>query len=199
MALSFEEAVAKKARLFKHFVLVGKFNPYHGKDGRFTTAGGATSFTWRPGASAAHNNAIEREKKRMAEIEEKNKPKGVYACTSVEQVQQMMSDNGWFDESNTNGSNLSGVDLEAAKEIYTAYEQVFDRYPDLQGWFRPVQTENLGANTYANCSLVTGRVTVNRTMYSNSETLAQSYAKDVKSGFHPANTDWRSIVTQYIF
>ena len=198
MALSFEEAAAKKARLFKHFVLIRKFNPYHGKDGRFTNAGGAASFTWKPGASAAHDKAIEREKKRIAEAEEKNKPKGVYACTSVEQVQQMMSDNGWFDESNTNGVNLSGVDLKAAQEIYTAYEQVFERYPDLQGWFKPVQAEALGSNTYANCRLVGGKVTVNKSYYSDTEKLSQRYAEDVKSGWHPANTDWRGIVTHEI-
>lgn len=39
---------------------VAKFNPYHGPDGRFTSAGGASSMTFRPGASRAHDNAIER-------------------------------------------------------------------------------------------------------------------------------------------
>lgn len=41
---------------------VEKFNPYHGPDGRFTSAGGASSVTFRPGASRAHDNAIERER-----------------------------------------------------------------------------------------------------------------------------------------
>ncbi len=45
---------------------IEKFNPYHGADGRFTTAGGARSFTFKPGASSAHNAAIERERKRYA-------------------------------------------------------------------------------------------------------------------------------------
>ena len=39
-----------------------KFNPYHDKRGRFTTANGATSFTYAPGKSKAHDNAIAREK-----------------------------------------------------------------------------------------------------------------------------------------
>lgn len=45
---------------------IEKFNPYHDRLGRFTTGGGASSFTWRPGASAAHDSAIAREKERAS-------------------------------------------------------------------------------------------------------------------------------------
>lgn len=50
----------------EEFLGIEKFNPYHGADGRFTSAGGATSFTYKPGASKAHNAAISREKERSA-------------------------------------------------------------------------------------------------------------------------------------
>lgn len=43
---------------------IKKFNPYHGKDGRFSTSSGAASFTYKPGKSTAHDNAIAREKER---------------------------------------------------------------------------------------------------------------------------------------
>ena len=43
-----------------------KFNPYHDRLGRFSTSGGATSFTYKPGASTAHSKAIEREKAKAA-------------------------------------------------------------------------------------------------------------------------------------
>ena len=46
----------------KDFAEVEKFNPYHGADGRFTSGSGATSFTYKPGASKAHDAAISREK-----------------------------------------------------------------------------------------------------------------------------------------
>lgn len=45
---------------------VEKFNPYHGADGRFTDAGGSASFTYSPGKSKAHDNAIAREQKRQS-------------------------------------------------------------------------------------------------------------------------------------
>lgn len=47
-------------------VEVRKFNPYHDGIGRFTTPGGAVSFTWKPGASADHDRAIQNEKLRAA-------------------------------------------------------------------------------------------------------------------------------------
>ena len=43
---------------------IKKFNPYHDRLGRFSTAGTATSMTYKPGASAAHDKAIAREKER---------------------------------------------------------------------------------------------------------------------------------------
>lgn len=51
-----------------NFEEILKFNPYHGKDGRFASAGMASSFTYAPGKSRAHDLAIERHKERMAAI-----------------------------------------------------------------------------------------------------------------------------------
>lgn len=47
-------------------VEVGKFNPYHDEKGRFATAQRYASFTYSPGKSKAHDNAIAREKERQA-------------------------------------------------------------------------------------------------------------------------------------
>lgn len=56
---------------------VEKYNPYHGKDGRFTTADGATLYTYRtknPLMQSAADKANEREKKRTAAEDEAKKP-----------------------------------------------------------------------------------------------------------------------------
>lgn len=53
--------VTTPKRIAKTFEeIIEKFNPYHGKDGRFTSAngGGAVSFTYAPGKSEAHDKAI---------------------------------------------------------------------------------------------------------------------------------------------
>ena len=47
-------------------VEVEKFNPYHDAKGRFSTADGYASFTYAPGKSKAHDNAIQRAKERAA-------------------------------------------------------------------------------------------------------------------------------------
>lgn len=54
-------------------VEVNKFNPYHDEKGRFATANAATSFTYSPGKSKAHDNAIAREKERQAERDKQAK------------------------------------------------------------------------------------------------------------------------------
>lgn len=48
------------------FTDIFKFNPYHDSRGRFSSADGATSFTYAPGKSKAHDMAIAREKERHA-------------------------------------------------------------------------------------------------------------------------------------
>ena len=62
-------------------VEVVKFNPYHGKDGRFASANGYATFTYAPGKSKAHDLAIQREKDRQAAAgggakQEEKKPQG---------------------------------------------------------------------------------------------------------------------------
>lgn len=47
-------------------VEVEKFNPYHDARGRFSSAGSATSFTYKPGQGKMYDNAIAREKERLA-------------------------------------------------------------------------------------------------------------------------------------
>ena len=51
----------------KSFSDVLKFNPYHDKLGRFASSSSATSFTYKPGASTAHDNAIAREKEKHSQ------------------------------------------------------------------------------------------------------------------------------------
>ena len=64
-------------RIAKTFDEILKFNPYHDNRGRFTTAGGASSFTIRtkdPSKQGLANRAIEREKERDAATATSNKP-----------------------------------------------------------------------------------------------------------------------------
>ena len=53
--------ISSPKRIAKTFdEIIEKFNPYHGKDGRFSSASGGASFTYAPGKSEAHDLAIAR-------------------------------------------------------------------------------------------------------------------------------------------
>lgn len=67
----------KKSEVAKSFSEIIKFNPYHDRLGRFASAGSATSFTYSPGKSKAHDNAIAREKERVASMEKPKQPKAM--------------------------------------------------------------------------------------------------------------------------
>lgn len=60
--LDTKEKEYERVFVAKSFSELMKFNPYHDRLGRFSGADGAASFTYKPGASTAHTNAIEREK-----------------------------------------------------------------------------------------------------------------------------------------
>lgn len=64
-----DNQVGKSAPVAKTFSEVHKFNPYHDARGRFASADSAATFTYKPGASAAHDRAIAREKERHGAAE----------------------------------------------------------------------------------------------------------------------------------
>lgn len=61
-----KQPTTETAKSFDTITEVEKFNPYHDQHGRFAEANSATTFTYAPGKSKAHDNAIAREKERHA-------------------------------------------------------------------------------------------------------------------------------------
>lgn len=117
----------------------------------------------------------------------------IAGCSSVAEVEKWMKDHQWFKDGVV---SLSGCDLESAKGIAEAYEQVFNEFPFLSGNIDGVRALQLGKWTYAQCyTRGGGRVEVNTSKYNDAVALAKSYLSDLKMGFHPAGTDWVSIVT----
>lgn len=116
--------------------------------------------------------------------------------TSIPQMNRWLRNQDWFQP----GSyiSLNGVDLEAARGIAKAYQQVFDRYPQLKGIFSGIKSFNLGSGTYADCNLATGQIRVSNTMYRRLQELERSYARDIRANWHPAGTDWAAILTHEI-
>ena len=121
-------------------------------------------------------------------------------CKTTEEVQNWMNEQDWFrpDSSGTGqfAINLSGVDLESAKGIAEAYQQVMTEFPCLIKNIDAVQAKALDPGTYAQCfTRGGGRVEVSTRMFKNAQAVINQYAKDLAAGFHPAGTDWKSIIT----
>lgn len=62
----YESKFEKALGAAQTFADILKFNPYHDERGRFASANGAASFTYAPGKSKAHDNAIAREKEKQS-------------------------------------------------------------------------------------------------------------------------------------
>lgn len=92
-------------RIAKSFLQILKFNPYHDRLGRFATSGNSASFTYSPGKSKAHDNAIAREKERMATASK-------IISSSSKKVSSILQDNG-----------VSTGKKEAAKEISDYFQR----------------------------------------------------------------------------
>ena len=116
--------------------------------------------------------------------------------TTVDQVNQWLRNQNWF--APYSRVSLNGIDIAAARGIAEAYKQVFDRYPQLKGFFNGVVSFSLGSGTYADCSLSSGTIRVSDSMYRSVTTLRQQYASDIRSNWHPVGTDWSAIVTHEI-
>jgi SPP1 gp7 family putative phage head morphogenesis protein len=121
-------------------------------------------------------------------------------CKTVQDIEKWLKDKNWFrpDSSGTGKFDvqLSGCDLEAAREIARAYEQVITEFPCLKGNIDAVQAKSLSSGTYAQCySLGGGRVEVSTRIFKDAANLKKMYERDVAGGFHCVGTDWTSIVT----
>ncbi len=132
--------------------------------------------------------------------------KTVDECTTVEEVEALMKEQGWFyqttlpDGSPFDGNqllSLQGCDVDTAKAIFKAHENVFNRLPELRGQLNCINARKLSAGTYAQCSYGLGRggISVNTSYFSDVERLTKLYANDLAHGFHPAGTTYGSIVT----
>ena len=91
------EPVEKSAPTAQTFDDVLKFNAYHDAKGRFSTTDAATSFTFAPGKSKAHDLAIQRAKERHAagggEPDKKVKYKNLNKRSVEDMAKQMGQDN----------------------------------------------------------------------------------------------------------
>lgn len=128
---------------------------------------------------------------------------GIGLCRTVQEVNDLLNSAELFRSTMnfTSTADLTGCDLESAKSVAAAYEQIFARYPQLKGKLDAPNAHPKGMkdNTYAWCYIRNGgRVEVNPTHYSNWNNITRRYEQDVLSGWHPKGTTAESIVTHEV-
>ena len=126
-------------------------------------------------------------------------------CKTTQDVENLMKQQGWFNVETIGGKvydtnttlSLAGCDFEVAKGVYEAIDDIFTRFPELIGKLNSVATDNLSGMIYAQCSMGLGHggVTLNKKFYGNLEKFKKSYELSITTGFHPAGTDWKSVVS----
>lgn len=181
----------------KSFSDIIKFNPYHDSKGRFATSSGYASFTIRtkdPGKQHMADMAVAREKERAAAAGVSTKPEeGAFipAKTRTEAVQYAKDKLGI--EYPNYGRN---VDIDAVNHINQEITEIYKKYPELKGTVTNIVPETrdgvyaaAGTGYSGKCTLYIGK------KYGEGiESLKEDYQKDVESGFHVPDTDYKALI-----
>lgn len=182
--------VNKSKQRYDDLVEVEKFNPYHDSRGRFSTSDGAASFTYAPGKSKAHDNAIAREKER-------------HAASAVSPEQRVKDAETKISGLLSDGStvNLRGMDPDVADSVAQAVEAVISRYPSMKDAFGGFSTAETREKTFAVTDDVmavydhqSGVIHLNNKYYGDKSTLDKAYADTVEKNFHPKGTTSDSVI-----
>ena len=149
---------------------------------------------------------IEEPKKKDKENVKNDKieEKAINNCKTVQDVENLMKSQKWFyvvKENNFDSNEelkLEGCDLEAAKQVYIAFEEVYNKFPQLKGKLASVRAYNFKNNmVFAECQggFGVGGIGLNTQKYKSYKILEKEYKEDIKAGFHPKGTDWTAILT----
>jgi hypothetical protein len=94
--------------------------------------------------------------------------------------------------------SLTNLSAETKQGIYDCIQGVCSKLPEAKGTVSGIAVNNRMKTAYAQCSLNTGTIDLAETFYKDIPKLKMSYERDLKSLFHPAGTDYRSILTHEI-
>lgn len=166
-------------------VVFEKFNPYHGRDGRFSGADGATSFTWRPD-TVYGANAIAREKARAAALATEESKGGFIPAKTMEEAKEYARTKLGFDS-----TELEKLPLESANFVNKGITEIQTKVPEVQGQVQRLIVSSTTKSdayvtTYSNGEI---ELTLSKKHFSDLSKMQEDTVKAVKSGWHPAGTD----------
>jgi GH24 family phage-related lysozyme (muramidase) len=174
---------------------VNKFNPYHDNLGRFTSGnGGNVSFftvqTKDPSKQHWADNAIAREKGKAGAGVSQNTNKYTPAKTVEEAAEYAKTQLGF------KTVNYGKADIDTVNMINEQITNIYEQYPEMKGAVRHIENYPK-PGVYAAASMdSTGDMSfhVGASMQKGYKAAQEGYENDVKSKFHPPDTDAKAII-----
>lgn len=147
-------------------------------------------------AEAKKQAAETKEKQKVFREEAQTRSQKYSAAKSTSEIADILTSSGVF--KGDHKAMLSKTDPEAARAIAQSYEMVGERFPFIVGALTGLDENESGSGTYACCyTLAGGRVSINASsmFFGDIASLQKSYDEDLAMKYHPAGTDYRSVVT----
>jgi hypothetical protein len=94
--------------------------------------------------------------------------------------------------------SLGGLNQNTKEDLRNTMNDVYSKIPEIKGIVSSISVNNRLHKAYAQCRPLTGEIELSGEMYKNIAKMKKSYEKDVSVKFHPAGTDYRSILTHEI-
>ena len=110
---------------------------------------------------------------------------------AVRQVEKNLADISGIPLDNI---DMAGLQHKTAEMIYSSYDTVLSKYPELKGNLKALKYDNeIIDDAYAECRVFTGEIHV-KGQFADYDELAKSYSDDVRAKFHPVGTEHSSII-----
>lgn len=175
-----------------HIEHVEKFNPYHDRFGRFASASGYASFTFRtkdPNKQHMADLAVAREKERHAASAASGEKRIAAAEDRLK---------GCLKEGSV--VNLKGCDPEVAEMVVASAEKVINRYPKAKDAFGGFTTDDINdvftgdSKTMACFNEHTKNIHMNTKYFGDKQYFEEAFTRSVEKQYHPVGVDYSSVV-----
>ena len=113
-------------------------------------------------------------------------------CKTTEEVETMLDAGGYFRDGTS--ANLGNLDVESAKYIANAVDQLAERYPYLKGKIAPIETRKIKGADLGGYSPEQKCVTLNSDVFEDIDALEERYRKSTEEGTHPYGTSADAII-----
>lgn len=197
--MRYEEIKEISKKDFDIIIEVQKYNPYHGADGRFTSAGGSITMA----AGSAPGNNASSGSGAVSGVGSGNFTPAKTVQEAREYAKTQLGFSGYVDYSYsyidqvTLRQESGTLDIDTVNHINKTITEIQTRYPELKGYAKNLEctTSNVYAQAFisgrdGSCSLQIGA----KAYKDGVQSVYDSWKGDVDIGYHPKGTDGGAVL-----